>query len=162
MSYLSFDVPSSVATSGTSPTQEDLDNRALFGRDFYYDVREGTHVDLHVTKAGDWLVVTGIDAMTQSLIRRMITDPGEWAYLPDYGAGMRSFVKQPKSVANLAEMQERCKAQAMRDRRVKSVSATLELFDGGVKLLLSVVPKFGPERAKPIVITIAQTSTGVL
>lgn len=161
MSILSYSVPSSVASSGTSPTQQDVDNRALFGQDFYYDVREGTHVDLHVTKAGDWLVVTGVTAMIQSLIRRMITDPGEWVHLPDYGAGLRSFVKQPKNSANLAEMQERCKAQAMRDRRVKSASTTLELFDGGVKLLLSIVPKFGPERAKPIVITIAQTATGV-
>jgi hypothetical protein len=150
-------------SSGAAPAGlSDVDNRRLFGRDIYYDVREGTAVDTHVTKSGDYMVIAGVEAMRQSLLRRMISDPDEWPTLENYGAGLRSFVKERRTPANLAEMEERCKSQALRDRRVKSASVVLELIDGGVKLLLSVVPKFGPARAQPILITITQTETGVI
>lgn len=155
MADYSYGVPSSSTVSGVALDQSQIDNQKLYGVDLYYDVREGSQVDTHVTPAGDYLTVTGLTAYKQSIIRRMISDPGEYARFPDYGAGLRRMVKERANSANIAAMQARVKAQAMKDdRTARVIDVVFEFIDDGVKLLLVVEPKAGPQRPSPLYITI--------
>ena len=147
MATFSFTVSVPSSGSGGSQSQEAADAQVLFGKDLYYDVRAGSAVDLHVTPAGDWAIVEGYAALSQSLIRRMITDPGEWVFRPEYGAGLRRYVKERRTSERVSELRERVRAQALADDRVESVAdVVVEFFEGGLKLLLAVRPKGGPAR----------------
>lgn len=158
MAVLSYTVSGSGAGTGGSLTQQTLDQLFLFGKDIYFDVHEGNEADTHVTPSGDYLTVEGREALRQSLIRRLITDPGEWAYIPEYGAGLRSYVKERRTPERVAEMKDRCRTQALRDPRVATVDRVeIENFEGGCKILLVVSPKAGPARAKPVTVLVEIT-----
>lgn len=126
------------------PTQRDR----LWGRDLWLDVRvEGA--DLVTTPAGDFAIVDGQDALTQALIRRIMTNPGEYAVLPDYGAGARLYVKARNTRAVRDELAERIRAQAALEPRVERVAevTVAATEDGqGLKVNLRVVPR---GRARP-------------
>jgi hypothetical protein len=111
------------------------------GEDLWLDVTTGDS-DLVVTPAGDWALVAGREALRQSLLRRFMTIPGEWATLPDYGAGARAYVKKRNSRAVRDELAARLKAQALRDARVASVDDVQVAFaDGVLKLSVRVIPR---------------------
>lgn len=162
MAELSYGFPDGTLPSGTSVDQRYIDGLRLYGVDLWYDVTEGDDVDLHVTQAGDYLEVSGLEAFRQALIRRMVTDPGEWARLPNYGAGLRRMVKERATPDRIAEMQERCRSQAMQDDRTESVQdVVVKFIEDGIKLLLVVFPKAGPRRPSPLRITIVTDGTAV-
>lgn len=162
MSESSYGVPSSVASSGTSIDQSEIDGLQLYGADVHYDVTEGNQADTELTKAGDYREVDGVAAYRESIIRRMITDPGEWVRLPNYGAGLKRMVKERATSDRIASMRERCRAQALADDRTESVQdVVVTAIDDGVKLLLVVTPKAGPKRPGPLRITIVTDGTAV-
>lgn len=118
----------------------------FYGEDIWYDV---SHVDPNtnapdyvVTAAGDWARATGLEALRQSLLRRLITAPGEWATVPEYGVGAVQFVKRPLTASVIAELEGRIREQFMRDDRVESVSTVQveRLLDiEGIKITVFVV-----------------------
>lgn len=124
-------------------------------RDIYFDVSAATGPDYSVTPAGDWLPVSGDEALRQSLLRRFITNPGEWLTKPDYGAGGRAFLKAKGTKSERDAFAQRLRAQALKDDRVEKVGeVAVERFaDGGTKFRVQIEPKAKPKRAQPITVT---------
>src|SRR5262245_52711265 len=91
--------------------------------DLYFDVAEATGPDYFVTGPGDRLTVGGDEAYRQSLLRRFITNPGEWQTKPQYGAGGREFVKGKSTKATRDAFMQRLRAQSLMDPRTASVLA---------------------------------------
>jgi hypothetical protein len=123
----------------------------LWGRDIWLDVRSTG--DAVSSAAGDLAMASGQDALEQSLIRRFITDPGDYAVLGEYGAGARSFVKERKNRAKRDELAERLRSQALRDDRVDKVAQVLveQTTDGnGLRIFVGVVPRGAAQPAGKI------------
>jgi hypothetical protein len=114
----------------------------LWGLDIWFDVNND-RPDYVTTPAGDWLTVDGREALRQSLIRRFLTSPTEYAVIPDYGAGVRDFVKARDTRARRDELVDRIRAQALRDVRVEGVQQVTitDLTGGGIKIFVLVVPR---------------------
>lgn len=143
MSTFTWTVPSAAPATSTSPAERARQRDRFWGRDLWLDVRV-TGADLVTTPAKDLAIVEGEDALRQALIRRIITAPGEWAMLPEYGAGARQFVKERNTPAKRAELAERIRAQFALERRVERVaSITVETTDDaqGLKIHVVVIPR---------------------
>lgn len=51
--------------------------------------------DLVTGPTGDLVVVTGAALGQQRVLRRLLTNPGDYIWQPDYGAGLARFIGQP-------------------------------------------------------------------
>lgn len=133
----------------------------LLGRDIWYDVTKGIDADYEVTAAGDWAIVEGRAALRQSIIRRIITNPGEWATKPDYGVGARLFVKGKNTRAARQALEERIRGQLAQEARVESVDDvvidTLPGSDAGIRITVVVLPKGRSQRNEPLVASVEVT-----
>lgn len=58
--------------------------------------------DLSAGFGGDLATVTGPEAGQQRVLRRLLTNPGDYIWQPDYGAGLGSYVGAPVSPATIA------------------------------------------------------------
>ena len=142
MSGYSWSMPPAAPATSTSPTERVRQRDRFWGRDLWLDVRvDGA--DLVTTAAGDFAIVDGEECLRQALIRRIITSPGEWATLPDYGCGARLYVKARNTPATRAELSERIRSQLSREPRVERVAAVaIESTDTqGLKINVVIVPK---------------------
>jgi phage baseplate assembly protein W len=115
----------------------------LFGRDIWFDLsHQSSGGDYEVTPAGDWKMAEGKEALRQSIIRRIITNPGEWQTLPDFGAGARLFLKARNTRATREELKARIKAQVQSDPRVDSVEQiVIEEITDGFKIKVQILAK---------------------
>lgn len=146
MSTYTFTIPSPSGGASSLPasdTQAQLDR--LWGIDIWFDVNQDVP-NYITTPAGDWLTVEGREALRQSLMRRYITSPTEYAVIPDYGAGVAEYVKGRDTRAKRDELAERIRAQSMRDPRVEAVQQiTIDDLDDagtpGIKIFVLIVPK---------------------
>ncbi len=55
--------------------------------------------DLLVSPTGDLTTVSGSALGTERVLRRLLTNPGDYIWNPDYGAGLAQFVGQPVNPA---------------------------------------------------------------
>jgi phage baseplate assembly protein W len=120
----------------------------FFGSDIWFDVSQPDqtgHANYVITPAGDVTMVTEHEALRQSLIRRYLTNPGDWKTAPNYGAGCRQYVKGKNTAAARAELESRVRAQSLRDPRVLTVdlATVTPLEDGspGIRLSVKITPK---------------------
>jgi phage baseplate assembly protein W len=133
----------------------------FFGVDIWLDVAAPDVVfgqARYVTTAsGDWAVARGREALRQSLNRRIITNPGEWATKPEYGVGARQFVKRKNTAGTRAELEARIREQFTRDVRVQSVDIVTitPLDDGspGVIIRVHVTPRGRLRSDQPLVVS---------
>ena len=114
----------------------------LWGRDLWLDARVAG-ADTITTPSGDLAVVGGEEALRQALIRRVVTNPGDWALLPNYGVGARRYVKARNTRAMRDELAERVRSQFLAEPRVERIErvtiSTTE--DGlGIHVLAVVIP----------------------
>lgn len=143
--------PPATVTTGPIPAPlEDGDKL-----DIWFDVSAAVGPDYVVTAYGDWLPVTGDEALRQSLLRRFITNPGEWKTKPEYGAGGRAFLKEKSTKSTRDAFARRLREQALKDTRVQSVDdVTYDLFDdGGTRWTVKITPKTKIKRVQPVVVT---------
>ncbi len=137
-----FSIPSpssDVAASSDQTTQAAL----FYGEDIWFDVASADPIsgeaDYVVTAAGDVALATGIEALRQSLLRRLLTNPGEWQTNPGFGVGAPQFVKKPNTPAVRAELEGRIRAQFARDDRVEAITQiTIEDLTDGPGLHITV------------------------
>lgn len=155
--FLSFETTptaSVVPVPGVAPADVDT----FYGYDIWFDIAapdvqlgEANYV---VTPAGDWQAVRGEEALRQSLIRRLVTAPGDWAFLPTYGVGAQQYVKARNVPAARAELEGRIRSQFLADPRVQAVETVLitPLDDGspGIRILVTVTPKGRLRSDKPL------------
>ena len=134
---------------GTPESEQQAQDARFYGVDVWLNVA-APDVTLgqarYVTTAsGDWAVARGREALRQSLLRRLITNPGDWQTKPNYGVGARQYVKAKNTRSARAELESRIRAQFALDVRVHSVDIVTitPLDDGspGVKISVLVTPR---------------------
>ena len=57
--------------------------------------------DLAVAPSGDLATVSGTPRGQQRVLRRLLTNPGDYLWNPSYGAGLARFVGQPANAARI-------------------------------------------------------------
>jgi hypothetical protein len=60
--------------------------------------------DLNVAASGDLLTVDGTVKGQQRVLRRLLTNPGDYIWHPNYGAGLASKIGQPFDAAACAAL----------------------------------------------------------
>lgn len=60
--------------------------------------------DVITSVNGDLLAIDGITKGQQRILRRLLTNPGDYIYHPSYGAGLPRFVGQALSTAKFQEI----------------------------------------------------------
>ena len=120
----------------------------FFGTDIWFDVTtpdQTGQANYVITPSRDITVVTGREALRQSLLRRYLTNPGDWKTAPGYGAGARQYVRGKNTAAERVELESRVRAQSLRDPRVLTVdlATVTPLSDGspGIRLSVKITPK---------------------
>lgn len=71
--------------------------------------------DLALGAGGDLAVADGAALGRQRVLRRLLTNPGDYLWNPHYGAGLARFVGQP---ANAARIRSVIRAQIFQERAV--------------------------------------------
>jgi hypothetical protein len=66
-----------------------------------YDIFHEWGNDLAVGSSGDLAVSTGSDTVSQRVLRRLLTNPGDYLWNLDYGGGLAQFVGAPANVADV-------------------------------------------------------------
>ncbi|HSR79108.1 MAG TPA: hypothetical protein VLN57_21220 [Xanthobacteraceae bacterium] len=134
--------------SGLPQAEQNAQTARFYGADIWLDISRPDatgQAQYIVTPAGDLQLATGREALRQSLLRRTLTDPGEWQTAPDFGVGARQFVKGRNTDTERTALINRVRSQYLRDPRVQSVDLVLvtPLDDGspGVLLQAQVTPK---------------------
>jgi phage baseplate assembly protein W len=57
--------------------------------------------DLSVSATGDLAIVADPSLGTERVLRRLLTNPGDYIWNPDYGAGLGQFVGRPVDLAGV-------------------------------------------------------------
>lgn len=151
MSSFSWQLPAPAAGA----TSEDSVGGVLYRRDIWLDLSAATGPDTAVNNNGDWVLVDGREGLRQALLRRFLTNPGEWATNPGYGAGARLFVKAKNTRTNRDDLASRLRSQALAEARVESVSEiNVVPMDGvdGLRIRVVVVPKGAAKRGAPLTV----------
>ena len=71
--------------------------------------------DLSVGATGDLAVAAGPELGQQRVLRRLLTNPGDYIWQPDYGAGLARFIGQP---ANPLQIQALVRSQIFKESAV--------------------------------------------
>lgn len=145
---------------GIPSSEADAQDDRFYGTDIHLDVSSPDVVlgQAHyvTTAAGDWATATGREALRQSLVRRFITNPGEWQTKPAYGAGLRQYVKAKNTASVRAEIESRIRQQCALDQRVHSVDLVTVsgLDDGspGLQIAVLVTPRGRLRTDKPLAV----------
>ena len=57
--------------------------------------------DVQVSANGDLLTASSLNLSQQRILRRLMTNPGDYIWQPSYGAGLAQFVGSPASAAQI-------------------------------------------------------------
>lgn len=79
--------------------------------------------DLTLSPSGDLNQSDGDDLTKQSIIRRLLTNPGSYIWHPDYGAGIGRFVGQNLSADNFDNIKNLIKSQILKEETVARTPA---------------------------------------
>jgi phage baseplate assembly protein W len=66
-----------------------------------YDICHQFGADLMIGATGDLLAVNAPLLTQQRVLRRLLTNPGDYIWQPTYGAGLAQFVGQPVNAAHI-------------------------------------------------------------
>jgi phage baseplate assembly protein W len=93
--------------------------------------------DLSISPAGDIALVDGTDLTQQRVLRRMLTNAGDYIWQLGYGAGLGQFIGQPGAPAAINGV---ARTQMLREAAVAQTPApvvtTAAATDGTVTLTL--------------------------
>ena len=59
------------------------------------DISHQFSADLSLSPTGDLATITAPQLTQQRVLRRLLTNPGDYIWHPSYGAGLAAFVGQP-------------------------------------------------------------------
>ena len=59
------------------------------------DVAQYFSADVNPSASGDLLVAYGVLESQQRILRRLLTNPGDYIWQPDYGAGLPAYIGKP-------------------------------------------------------------------
>ena len=114
-------------------TTGEAERQALLGKDLFF---EG---DYSVGQNRDYVLLSGIPALRQAIIHRLITNPGEFKTRPTYGVGVRTFVKKPKTNTNIQLLKRKIEEQLLEEPRVEEVlDIVVETIQDGIKIQVKI------------------------
>jgi len=116
------------ASSAQSTSANRAATRRVASRDLYnYPADQGeagvVGGTLQVTASGDYAEMMGADLLRKLIIRRLISIPGDFFHLPEYGVGLRG--KEPTSLGNLPKLKAEIERQVLLEPEVESAHAVL-------------------------------------
>jgi hypothetical protein len=85
---------------------------------------------LQVGPSGDYQSDSGISLLKKLIIRRLVTSPGGFYHLPDYGAGLQ--VKQALPLGDVVKFQQFIVTQCMKEQGVSNAKASVTVQYGVV------------------------------
>lgn len=91
---------------------------------------------LQIDAGGDYQTVTGTELTKKLIIRRLITKPGDFFHLPEYGIGLRA--KEPIPTSDLPKLKKAIEDQCLRETEVQAAQCTLTLDPGNGLLYVQV------------------------
>lgn len=74
-----------------------------------------------VTPKGDYQEVSGDENLRRAILRRMITNPGDYKKNPAYGVGLPAFIKKGMTASRLAELRHRILDNLSQERRIDKI-----------------------------------------
>ena len=66
------------------------------------DISHQFSADLSLSPTGDLATIASPQLTQQRVLRRLLTNPGDYIWHPSYGAGLAAFVGQPANSAGIA------------------------------------------------------------
>jgi hypothetical protein len=101
------------------------------------DVSHQFGSDLTVGPTGDLAVASGSALGQQRVLRRLLTNPGDYIWQLDYGAGLAGFVGQPARVAQIRAV---IRGQIFREAAVATTPEPVVdvQFDGNGTLFVDI------------------------
>ena len=95
---------------------------------------------LRINSDGDYINVTGVDLVRKLIFRRLMTKPGDFFHLPNYGAALVNS-KEPMPVGgDLIKLKATIESQVLLEPEVSEAKATLSLDTQGI-LTVTVLAK---------------------
>ncbi len=79
------------------------------------DISHEFGADLLAGSTGDLALAEGVALGRQRVLRRLLTNPGDYIWQPEYGAGLGRFVGQPTAPARIRAV---VRSQIFRERAV--------------------------------------------
>jgi len=92
---------------------------------------------LVVQSDGDYGTVSGTEMLRRLLYRRLVSMPGDFFHLPNYGVGLK--VKEPVRASSLAILAREIEGQLQREPEVKTVRVNLGLLPENVLMVMAKV-----------------------
>lgn len=128
------DPPSTEGSSfGSSVGSLDAEIKKLFGTDIYFEN------DYIITDKGDFQLLKGVANLRQSIYHRLITRPGEYKFVPEYGVGITTYTKAKRTNSNLDRLKNAIRANLIRDPRLTNVpKINIEYIPDGIKVAIAV------------------------
>jgi phage baseplate assembly protein W len=128
-----------ILPSAPAATRPAFDRRSLlYGKDLWW---KGGLVR---SSANDWLTVEGQEALRQSVLRRLCTNPGEWRTRPDYGVGALAMVYEEMTTSRVQLLQSRIRTQLTQDPRIQRVTAAeVARTDAGLLVIAVAIESRG-------------------
>lgn len=116
-----------------------FDLLAPFGGDLSF----GPTVDVSTSgiSGGDFDFLVDRDELIQRIIRRLLTDPGEWIPFPNYGAGLRRYVDETLTVVLANKIKNTILGQLLQEPDVSEAplpSVALSTIPNGIFVAIRV------------------------
>lgn len=82
------------------------------------DIAQQWGADLAIGNTGDLAIVGGTALGQQRILRRLLTNPGDYIWQPGYGAGLARFIGQP---ANILQIRALVRSQIFKEASVARI-----------------------------------------
>lgn len=95
--------------------------------------------DINVSQTGDMARVEGVERSKQRVLRRLMTNPGEYSFHPEYGGGIPARIG---TILNLAEVGAAIRKQMELEDSVSQadpISVDVQQITNGVAVSLAYV-----------------------
>jgi len=123
------------------PTKIEQEMLELFGKDILFKN------DYEVSPSGDYKTLEGLDNLKEAVYRRLITVPGEYIFVPQYGVGVLKYLKQRVTPGLVTGLQNTITEQLYRESRIDSVEEVIVAFEDNV-MRISIILKVSGRTVK--------------
>lgn len=91
---------------------------------------------LFVTSTGDYGLHSGVPFVKKMVLRRLMSAPGDFFHLPEYGVGLK--VKEPLPVQRLVSLRKLIELQLAKEPEIEALSVNLTQYAESNVLLVDV------------------------
>lgn len=114
--------------------------------------------DIQASVNGDLLTVDGITKGQQRILRRLLTNPGDYIYHTDYGAGLPRYVGQALSTAKYQEIKGLITSQIFLESCVSKTPAPVITLNANQNTLFCEIQYTDAQTNLPQVLSFSVTN----